>query len=131
MTDLKKQRYELEANIGEPNKPFIIKHEIGVFQNDDQAIEAAKVSLSNVYQNMTWTLQHKGGERVCTLRSSLNIDKGYVLEAHLTSDTLAGFAKNLDKIKEKIEDFCVGGGSVSDTCSYEFDLAGKDVRSDK
>lgn len=100
--ELSKHSYSLSANFGTIDHPCIIKHNLGLFTEDHQAIDEAELFLRNCQKIMNWQLVKNDKDTGNFINSFSRPEKGLNITIEINAEKYSDVDDLLDRTKEQI-----------------------------
>jgi hypothetical protein len=125
--ELSKNSYSLSANFGTTDFPCIIKHELGLFSEDHQAIDEAELFLRSCQKTMNWELVKNDEDTGKFLSSFSRPEKGLNITIEINAEKYSDVEDLLGIAKEQIMDLHRGddiGFGTDNNC--EFHVSGEE-----
>jgi hypothetical protein len=125
----KKNFYTAKANLGSNSAPYFITKELGIHENQYQAIELAKEVLKDCQQFLTWNILVNKNDTCYTVETKPFHEKGFIYNIRISGQTLDDVAISLEEVKNSIEN--KKGSNNNDWGAYSFDSVGEEYAQDE
>jgi hypothetical protein len=124
--ELNKSMYSITANFGTYEHPCLIKHEIGLFSQDHQAINEAESFLKSFQQKMLWALLKNDEKTGKHIEARVSPEQGLNLTIIINGDKHSDICQQLDDVKGMINDGFRGNSGGSESVNFDYDITGEE-----